>query len=185
MKLNDLEIRRALLNYISCLRHKPTKILEELHVHRGNAIADVVALHREPHCYEIKGDNDNISRLKKQGYYYDQAFRKITLVTTEKKLKRAIIDCPEYWGIIIASIGSEKVKLKPYRKAKTSPFYNKEVALYTLWRDEMLNMINLLNLDTSKKLNKVHLAKDIALKTSISNVQETISKTLANRDSKE
>lgn len=184
MKLNDREIRIALLNYLESLRYKPTRVVEELHVHRGNAIADVVALHQEPHCYEIKGENDNISRLKRQGFYYDQAFRKITLVTTQKKLIKAIEDCPEYWGIMIAELDTDKVKLKPYRRAKRSPLYRNEIALQTLWRDEMLEMINDCNLDISTKLSKASLAKNIACKTSVKNIQETISKTLAERHSK-
>lgn len=181
MKLNDKEIREALINYISKLSHKPSRIVEELHIHRGNAIADVVALHKEPHCYEIKGDNDNINRLKRQGFYYDQAFRKITLVTTKIKLKKALDECPKYWGIIVAEYIEGSVKLKPYRKAGNSSSYNKEVALQTLWKDEMLSMISQCNLDVSTKLSKVKLAKDIAMKTKIKDVQETISQTLTNR----
>ncbi|MDC5809276.1 sce7726 family protein [Vibrio europaeus] len=185
MKLNDREIRSSLLRYLSSLTHRPSKIFEELHIHRGNAIADVVALHKEPHCYEIKGDNDNISRLKKQGYYYDLAFRKITLVTTRKKLNKALAECPHYWGVIIAEIDKETVKLKHYRKANVSPFYSKEVALQTLWKEEMFQMAEECNLDIDKKLNKVSLAKDIALKTTIQGVQETISKALIHRISKD
>ena len=183
MKLNDPEIRFALLNYLGNLRFKPSKILEELHIHRGNAIADVVALHQEPHCYEIKGDNDNILRLKKQGYFYDQAFRKITLVTTKKQLKRALVITPQYWGIVIADLNQNRVKLKPYRRAKISPYFNKEIAIQTLWRDEMLRMIINSNLNVDMKLNKAILAKDIALKSTIKNVQETISKSLSQRNS--
>lgn len=181
MKLNDKEIREALINYISRLSHKPSRIVEELHIHRGNAIADVVALHKEPHCYEIKGENDNINRLKRQGFYYDQAFRKITLVTTKIKLKKALEECPKYWGIIVAECIEGTVKLKPYRKAGNSSFYNKEIALQTLWKDEMLSMISKCNLDISTKLNKMHLAKDIAMKTTVKDVQETISQTLTKR----
>lgn len=181
MKLNDREIRSALLAYLSGLVHKPSRVFEELHIHKGNAIADVVALHKEPHCYEIKGENDNISRLKKQGFYYDQAFRKITLVTTQNKLNKALEVCPSYWGIIVADTDGEAVKLKPYRRAKISPSYSKEVALQTLWKDEMLRMAEECHLDINKKLNKVSLAKDIALRTTISSVQQTISKTLKHR----
>ncbi|UQI41437.1 sce7726 family protein [Vreelandella venusta] len=181
MKLNDNEIRAALLTYLDKLRFRPSKVVEELHIHRGNAIADVVALHQEPHCYEIKGDKDKISRLERQGFYYDQAFRKITLVTTDRNLKSAISKCPEYWGIIIATSHKGKVVLKPHRKAKISPLYNKKIALETLWRDEMIKTIEKDKLNINKKLSKSSLADSIALKSSIKNIQKAITISLLHR----
>ena len=88
--LNDIDIRVALIEKLQSMPTKPKAVIEELRVHNGNAIADVVALYKEAHCFEIKGDGDKIERIVTQGRFYDFSFRKITLVTTTKHLAKAV-----------------------------------------------------------------------------------------------
>jgi hypothetical protein len=111
MILNDPTIRTNLKEYLLNLLVKPRTIIDELHVHKGNAIADIVAVYKEPHCFEIKGETDNISRLKFQGKFYDLVFKKITLVTTQNHLQNAINTIPPHWGVLLAFNKSEQVKL--------------------------------------------------------------------------
>lgn len=141
MLLNDFEIRGALLRRINSYSTKPKAIIEELRVHNGNAIADVVALYSEAHCYEIKGFKDKIERVLVQGAYYNSAFRKITLVTTENHLNKALQLAPDYWGIMLASYSNGKLRIKHVRKANNNPDFNKELALLTLWKSEMLSIL--------------------------------------------
>lgn len=122
--------------------------MEELRVHNGNAIADVVALYTEAHCFEIKGDGDKIERILEQGKYYNLSFRKITVVTTLKHLKKALSIAPSYWGIMIAEEIDNQIKIKYIRAGKNNPNFNKSIALLTLWKEEMLELIE------SKKKNK-------------------------------
>ncbi|MGI8431207.1 MAG: sce7726 family protein, partial [Chthoniobacterales bacterium] len=63
MELNDALIRGALLLELAQQQTRPRAVIEELHVHNGRAIADVVTLHSEAHCYEIKGATDRIERI--------------------------------------------------------------------------------------------------------------------------
>jgi len=172
--LNDKEIRLVLINKLKNQSKKPKAIIEELGVHNGNAIADVVTLHKEAHCYEIKGDGDKIERILEQGKYYNLSFRKITLVTTNKHLKKALKLAPPFWGIMIVEHIENKVSIKYVRKALINTQYTKNTALLTLWKDEMLNLITptkqearqsravLADLiaDTKKK---IELSKDITL----------------------
>lgn len=141
MQLNDIEIRGALIDKINNQSKKPKAIIEELRVHNGNAIADVVALYSEAHCYEIKGMNDNVGRIAVQGAFYNSVFRKITLVTTENHMKKALDISPDYWGIMIASYSRGEVRLKYLRGAKNNPDFVKELALLTLWKSEMLSIL--------------------------------------------
>jgi hypothetical protein len=141
MKLNDLEIRQALKIKLNGQKPKPKAVVEELRVHNGNAIADVVALHTEAHCYEIKGCNDKVERVLTQGAYYNTAFRKITLVTTQNHLKKALLITPLHWGIILAEYDGERVTLRYSRGAKANPLFDKELALLTLWKSEMLSIL--------------------------------------------
>lgn len=125
---------------------KPKAIIEELRVHNGNAIADVVALYKEAHCYEIKGDGDKIERIATQGRFYDFSFRKITLVTTDRHLEKAKYIAPQYWGLIVAHTSKDRVQLRHARPAQINPNFHKNLALLTLWKAEMLEL-----LDSKKK----------------------------------
>lgn len=143
MKLNDQEIRAALKLKLQNQSTKPKAIIDELHVCNGNAIADVVALYSEAHCYEIKGFGDKVERVLVQGRFYNSSFRKITLVTTENHLKKSLSICPPYWGIMVASEHeSNKLKFRHIRGAKINPEFCKETALLTLWKSEMLTILS-------------------------------------------
>jgi len=181
MILNDSTIRAKLKDYLLNLAVKPRAIIDELHVHKGNAIADVVAVYKEPHCYEIKGVTDNIYRLRTQGKFYDLVFKKISLVTTKNHLKNAIATTPRHWGIIIASNIDNNVKLNHYRKALPNPYFNKKMALHTLWRQEMLNVTDLNKIKLPKKTNKQELVSEISNNLTLKEVNTAIANSLFNR----
>lgn len=141
MRLNDFEIRKALVQKLETQTVKPRAIVEELRVYNGNAIADVVALYSEAHCYEIKGVDDKIERVLVQGKFYNSSFRKITLVTTENHLSKALSICPDCWGIVVAFSSAGVIRFRHIRRAKTNPDFSKELALLTLWKSEMLSIL--------------------------------------------
>jgi hypothetical protein len=182
MKLNDKEIRYSLISRLNTQAIRPKAIIEELRVHNGNAIADVVALYNEAHCYEIKGDGDKIERIHAQGQFYNLSFRKITLVTTRKHLEKALQTAPDFWGIMIAEYKNGTVKLRYIRKAGNNSNFDKKTALLTLWKDEMLN---LLSSDTNRQKNlrqsRMTIAEILAKKIKKTKLSQDISYTLLNR----
>lgn len=182
MLLNDADIRPNLINFLSSKAAEPRKIIEELHVHRGNAIADVVSIHNEAHCYEIKGDNDKIDRILKQGAFYNKVFNKITLVTTEKKLEEALNKAPEFWGIIVAYRKSETVKFRYARKATNNQEFDKVLALSTLWKSELTDMSSKLELNISDRIGKREFASELADKLSKFEISRSIANLLATRE---
>ena len=141
MILNDKNIRHALLDKLNSQAIQPKAVIEELRVHNGNAIADVVALYNEAHCYEIKGATDKVERIQVQGSYYNSAFRKITLVTTQNHMQKALDLAPSYWGVMLATYSGDNISLSYERGAKINPNFNKELALLTLWKSEMLEIL--------------------------------------------
>jgi len=181
MLLNDKEIRVALIEYLNNKANKPRRIIEELPVHRGNAIADVVTVHGEAHCYEIKGERDNINRLKVQGEFYNKSFNRITLVTTEKKLDEALAKAPVFWGVLIAFYHDGLIKFKYSRKAKINSMYDKELALTTLWRGELTQIDMNNQLDINKKVDKRVLAQKISEKINKAQTNKSIADLLAER----
>ena len=142
LELNDARIREALVRKLGRQRARPRAVLEELHVHDGRAIADVVTLHAEAHCYEIKGETDRIERIVTQGVYYNAAFRRITLVTTECNLRRAKKLAPRFWGILVAVDDGEGVRFRHVRAAQLNPKFKKQTAAMTLWKSEMLELVS-------------------------------------------
>lgn len=137
----DKLIRTTLISKLENQAVKPKAVIEELRVHNGNAIADVVALYKDAHCFEIKGDADKIERAVKQGRYYNLSFRRITLVTTTRHLDKAIELLPKFWGIMIAERKDGRVILKYIRGAKNNSGFDKSLALLILWKAEMLTLI--------------------------------------------
>lgn len=140
--LNDARIRQALLRRLARQKARPRAVLEELHVHNGHAIADVVTLHTEAHCYEIKGETDHIERIAAQGIYYNTSFRKITLVTTKCKLRRALQLAPPFWGIMVAVNDGDTVRFRHSRAAQLNPCFERQSAAMTLWKSEMLELVS-------------------------------------------
>ncbi len=167
MSLNDIDIRKSLVEKLEGQASKPKAIIEELRVHNGNAIADVVAIYSNAHCYEIKGDGDKIERALEQGQYYNQAFWKITLVTTERHLKKALQILPSFWGIIVAEQVDETVRLSYVRKSEPNKYFNKKTALLTLWKSEMLNLV-------APQQRKKHIWTRDSLSTQISQAKKKL-----------
>ena len=141
VELNDPDIRAALLLRLASQAVKPRAVIEELRVHNGNAIADVVALYSEAHCFEIKGCTDKITRITRQGAFYNTAFRRITLVVTDRNLRRAKRISPRHWGIMVARYVGGNVRLSYVRPARVNPRFDKALAIQTLWKSEMLSMV--------------------------------------------
>lgn len=135
--MNDAEIRLALINWLNQKKIKPQKILNEVTISDGLARPDIIAIYSYSHCYEIKGNNDQIQRIAKQLTHYQASFKKNTLVTTQKHLKKAIELLPDFWGIIIAIHTNETINFKYIRKASHNPFYRKDIASKILWKTEM------------------------------------------------
>ncbi|MFW3380108.1 sce7726 family protein [Aliarcobacter butzleri] len=178
-ELYDFDIRRALINKLFTQSIKPNAIIEELRVHNGKAIADVVALYKEAHCYEIKSDVDNDVRLIQQSNYYDRAFRKITLVTTQKHLTNMGSKIPEHWGIMIAQLKfNNEIILKYIRKATNNRYFDKRVALKSLWKDELLSLNN----QEKSFLRKDKLVEIISQNYKKQELSENISELLKVRD---
>lgn len=183
MPLNDKEIRPNLVSYLKQMYYKPLKVVEELPVCFGNAIADVVSINsRNLHCYEIKGETDSISRVTHQAVFYNQSFRKITLVTTNNHVRYAYNIIPEYWGIILVKTDKNgDISFKYLRKAQNNPYFSKEKALQTLWRDELLTIAQKENIHIPTKTNKTTITHIVSSILSYDYVNKYITSLVSQR----
>jgi hypothetical protein len=161
--LKDKEIRTALLAHLMNRSPRPARVVEELSIDDGNAIADVVACYRELHCYEIKGQTDNVRRVLAQSEYYSQSFPKLTLVTTSNHLSWALSNMPEHWGLMLAKEHGERVIFRYVRKAKTNSKFCKRKALMMLWKAELATLASSHpNVILKKSFTRADIAEQIS-----------------------
>lgn len=179
--LSDKDIREALKKYLLNKATPPQIVVDELSVHNGNAIADLVALDKYAHCFEIKSDRDTLSRLSRQISFYDYTFKKNTLVTTEKYLSKAELLIPDYWGILLAK-RTGIVKIVNYRNARINRNWDAEKALLTLWKSELLEVDSRLSNGRSpKSSSRAQLAKKIVDEACCRLVQKSFFEILVDR----
>lgn len=182
MQLTDTEIRAALIQHLQSRPITPKAVLEEIRIHNGNAIADVVAINKTAHCYEIKGETDTVSRIVRQGSFYDRAFQRITLVTTNNHIAHAEKIAPPHWGIMLAvnapTIG---VRLSHLRRARENPQFDRQAALLTLWRSELVDIYADEYRESLSKLSRVGLAELISQKLGARDISKTIASALLTR----
>ena len=165
--LRDKEIRTALIDHLMKRSPKPARVVEELSIDNGNAIADVVACYREMHCYELKGQTDNVRRLLTQSEFYSQSFPKLTLVTTENHLKWATTHAPGHWGLMLAKVQGKRVVLSYIRKAGTNPSFCKQRALLMLWKAELTTIANAHpQVALKKSFSRADIAAEISIRLS-------------------
>lgn len=102
--MRETEIKQALQNTLLGLSNNT--ILEEVEIYGGTYRADMVDA-SEMHCYEIKSAGDTLARLIRQGNAYCRVFDKITLVTAECHLNKALTIIPSWWGVIVVYENSD------------------------------------------------------------------------------
>ncbi|MGL6335697.1 sce7726 family protein [Aeromonas jandaei] len=163
-KLNDKKIRAALIERLSSRRPKPFAIKQEVSVHNGNAIADVVTFHRNMHCYEIKGETDSVQRVLIQSKFYNLSFNKLSLVTTDNHIAWSLNNLPPFWGVIRVYIDNGAVKFSYVRAASTNPLYDKKSAMLMLWKNELLSLSDKLGIQVKKSFSREDIASVISNK---------------------
>lgn len=180
--LKDAEIRVALVEHLNKRSPKPTYVAQELHVHNGNAIADVVAFYKHMHCYEIKGETDSVGRVLKQSEVYSHSFPKLTLVLTPKHVNWAMKNLPEYWGIMIANEEIQgRVTLRYERPALNNPEFEADKAFMMLWRQELLDVSARMGIVQRKSNNRNEFAKILGSRMSKQDALAQIQGTLVKR----
>lgn len=180
MKASDPEIRHAFSLFYK--RAVPTALLKhEFHVNDGRAIADIVTLSKYAHCFEIKSDLDKLERVSAQSESYDSAFRRITLITTANKVQKALSILPDHWGLLVYEPKVPSA-FKYIRKSTNSPYFQSKIALKSLWREELLSLLQDLPENKNKlRINREGLISILAGTYSESKIAELISDSVKNR----
>lgn len=153
--MREAEIKRALAQHLDGAHGSTsTMLLEELKLSNGEIRADVVDV-SDLHCYEIKSEGDSLKRLLGQGSRYARVFDHVTLVTTERHLKKALPILPEWWGILLVP-ESEDSAFKQFRVAKPNKRQEAEVLVTLLKRDECLHVLETIGFVKGLKSRNLH-----------------------------
>lgn len=140
--MREAEIKRALAHHLDSMRDRMSSmVLEELRLNDGEIRADVVDVH-DMHCYEIKSEGDSLKRLICQGCGYARVFDHVTLVTTERHLKKAMPMLPKWWGILLVP-ENEDAAFKQIRIAKPNKGHEPEVLATLLKREECMAILEM------------------------------------------
>lgn len=158
MRVDDKHIRLALRQRLLSQGAMPASIVEEIAIDRGRVIADIVAFFKTPHCFEIKSYFDSLARLSKQSEIYSLFFPKVSLITTDKHLKKSLSIIPNWWGIAVAKQGKHEIKLSYYRKSLHNKCAVKKNLLTMLWNEELRKELRDRGVVFSKKLKRDELA---------------------------
>jgi hypothetical protein len=137
--LRDADMRARLEVWIRSQHgDTPTAILHELKIPRPSARVDVAVINGELSAFEIKSDVDSLWRLPRQVRSFDCVFDRVSLVTTEKHLRRARAMVPRWWGIF--TLSSETVDIRQRRQARVNPRRRVLNLLHMLSRPELLSL---------------------------------------------
>lgn len=142
--MRDLDIRKAIRTEIeSYYKYDPsTVIIDELGILQGESRIDIAVVNGQLKGYEIKSDRDNLLRLPRQIELYTRVFDYINIVVSERHLHHVLKIVPEWWGIIIASVGKTgMVTLDHYREESKNNKTDIRCIAELLWRNEALNML--------------------------------------------
>jgi hypothetical protein len=142
--MRDLEIRKQLRRRLECeFGHDPDAlILDELGVCCGEVRADMAVVNGELKGFEIKSDQDTLSRLPSQASVYSRVFDTISIVVAARHLAMATKCVPSWWGVLVAHISeNSEPSLTVHRAEKTNPSPDPLAVAQLIWRDEALDVL--------------------------------------------
>ena len=137
LKLTDKQIRNEFFSYLR-KKYKDYLVLEEIGI--GRSICDV-GLFSSDHFIgiEIKSEQDNLKRLRRQVKDYNKIFDQCHLIAHQKHISEAKKIIPFYWGLIEVWIDSRgEFLFNEIRSANKKNFVNRKQLTKLLWKDEIV-----------------------------------------------
>lgn len=141
--MNDYLIRRCLKQKLTThFNDDPSIIVSEFDLCQGIVRADIVVVNGHLHGYEIKSDEDTLTRLPMQIGIYSKVLDFVTIVTCKKHLTRIREAVPPWWGIMLADSDDDLLTITQLRKPKQNRNIDKYSLAQLLWREEALFILS-------------------------------------------
>lgn len=143
--LNDFAIRAVLDSRLSrrFAADPDVTIRHELGVESGNRRVDVAVLNGHLAGWEIKSDEDTLSRLPDQAESFGRVMDYLTIVTTKKYLERCSEILPNHWGVEEAITGPRGVRILNRRAPKINRQTDPFALAQLLWREEAMDELKI------------------------------------------
>ncbi|MFF3856556.1 sce7726 family protein [Micromonospora sp. NPDC002575] len=141
--MRDSDIRQALMARLTTKygSQPDTQIRHELGLCAGRTRVDVAVINGHISGFEIKSDQDNLTRLEVQAEVYSRVLDRASLVTTSRYLDQAAEMVPHWWGVWLAHPGKRTVRLRNVRRGSHNPSPDPFSVAQLLWRDEALALL--------------------------------------------
>ena len=148
--MKDADIRTALWDRLTArLASEPgARLFDELGVCEGRARIDLALVNGRLNGFEIKSDQDTLSRLDEQQRLYSKVFDRVTIVAHGAHLSHVFDRVPEWWGVTQAiGIGADIVRFIDRRLPADNPAPDATAIVQMLWRDEVIALLERRGLD--------------------------------------
>ena len=151
--MRDADIRRVLRQQLdkTFKADDTTMIIEELGLCRGRVRVDIAVVNGVLMGYEIKSDQDTLTRLSAQAATYNRIFEIMTVVVAERHLRATEALIPDWWGMQVATShgSSSPITIDYVRSESTNPGVDPGLLVQLLWRDEVLDLLEQVNASKS------------------------------------
>jgi hypothetical protein len=176
--MKDLEIRQVLHSYLCKTneKFKDSIIVDELNLCNGLARIDVAVINGILHGFEIKSEEDNLTRLPNQVKYYNKSLEKITVAINPFHLESILNFIPYWWGILIID-----ENINEFRPAAYNPIIESNSLLQLLWKEELLYLLDKYKIEFKKNLNRKIMGEIIAGKLNVDNISQEVRELLKSR----
>lgn len=161
--MRDLDIRKVLHSHLDREYEsiKDTVIVDELSLCSGLSRIDIAVINGVIHGYEIKSEEDTLTRLPIQMNNYNKSLEKISIATNKNHLNKIMQYVPEWWGIILLE-DNNGIELNEIRKAEKNPIVEGISLLHLLWKEELISVAQKYNLKINKSGNKIKMREKIS-----------------------
>lgn len=158
--MRDSDVRAAVKGWLEVehARDPHTRIVEEMGIWSGSVRIDIAVINGELHGFELKSERDTLIRLSNQETLYSQVFDRMTLVTAQRHLEKAVDQIPDWWGVTTVSMKSDETsQLSNVRPAKLNLSVEPIQLARLLWKSEALEILERRDLSKGFKSKTVEI----------------------------
>ena len=137
--MNDAEIRESFHRNRLRRQHASanTLVVDELGLKHGKSRADIAVINGHLVGYEIKSDEDSLSRLEEQIKTYSDVFDRVSVIVGTKHTSAIRSHVPNWWGVIVAHRGPRGgVSFETASSPRVNPTVDPFSVAQLLWKNE-------------------------------------------------
>jgi hypothetical protein len=142
--MDDPQVRAAFHKHVlqEHWKNPDALVIDELGICHGYARVDIAVVNGQIHGFEIKSEVDSLCRLGHQVHVYSAVLDRVTLVTHDRHLQKALTLIPEWWGIKVASQGRRGgISFTNIRRAEKNTAISPIALVESLWRPEVVDAL--------------------------------------------